>query len=294
MIEYVDDFAYFMGNTKHKSTNTVQSYSRDVSKFLNYLSLNGISDISKTTKTTIVSYLTGLQTEGKSSSTVSRTLASLRSFYLYIMQTGTNMADPTKNLEAPHVTRKLPYILSAAEVDSLLDQPSAKDAKGIRDKAMLELLYATGIRVSELIALKISDVNLSLGFIVCRSGKKERIIPIGHIARSALENYINNARDEMTDSSDEDILFVNCNGSGLSRQGFWKIIKQYGKMAGIKADITPHTLRHSFAAHLLENGADIKSVQEMMGHSVISSTQVYSHLMNSKINDVYKRAHPRA
>ena len=175
-----------------------------------------------------------------------------------------------------------------------MEQPSDKEPKGIRDKAMLELLYATGIRVSELISLKIQDVNLSVGFIKCQSDKKERYVPIGNIAKSALKKYITHARPVMLSSESDEILFVNCNGSALSRQGFWKIIKQYSKQAEISADITPHTIRHSFAAHLLENGADLKSIQEMLGHSDISSTQVYSHLVNSKIKDVYARSHPRA
>lgn len=294
MLEYVDDFAYFMDNTKHKSLNTIQSYKRDVSQYINYLNTNGITDISKTTKTTVLTYLLNLQSQGKATSTVSRTLASLRSFYLFITQSGTKMKDPTQNLEAPHVEKKLPQILSTQEVDLLLEQPSLSDPKGIRDKAMLELLYATGIRVSELISLNINDVNLSIGFLKCKSGKKERIIPIGHIAKDALKNYIENARDKLLSSPEIEILFVNRNGLSLSRQGFWKIIKQYGKQANIASDITPHTLRHSFAAHLLENGADLKSIQEMLGHSDISSTQVYSHLMKTKIKDVYSKAHPRA
>ncbi len=294
MLEYVNDFVYFMDNTRHKSNNTIQSYKRDVSQYIHYLNLNGITDISKTTKTTVLTYLMNLQSQGKASSTVSRTLASLRSFYLFITQNGTQMKDPTKNLEAPHVEKKLPQILTPQEIDHLLEQPSDTEPKGIRDKAMLELLYATGIRVSELISLKIQDVNLSIGFVICRNDKKERIIPIGNIAKTALKNYIENARNSMLENTDDEILFVNCNGQNLSRQGFWKIIKQYGKQANIQADITPHVLRHSFAAHLLENGADLKSIQEMLGHSDISSTQIYSHLMKSKINDVYKKTHPRA
>ncbi len=294
MTEYVEQFAYFMDNTKHKSVNTIQSYKRDVNQYITFLNSNGITDITKTTKSTILTYLMNLQNQGKASSTVSRTLASLRSFYFFVTQNGANMSDPTLNLEAPHVEKKLPQVLSTREVDLLLNQPSDSEPKGIRDKAMLELLYATGIRVSELIDLKINDVNLNLGFIVCKSGKKERIIPIGNIARIAIENYIENARHLMIASFDEKLLFVNCNGSGLSRQGFWKIIKNYGRQANIHTDITPHTLRHSFAAHLLENGADLKSIQEMLGHSDISSTQIYSHLMKSKIKDVYLKAHPRA
>ena len=235
-----------------------------------------------------------LQKEGRASSTVSRTLASLRSYYLFMMQNGVVKSNPTSNLEAPHVEKKIPKILSGEEVELLLEQPKNCDNKGIRDKAMLELLYATGIRVSELINLDVSDVNVPMSFVRCKGGKKERIIPMGHQAKDALENYINNVRKYMAKDENETALFVNCSGARLSRQGFWKLIKYYQHIAGIETDITPHTLRHSFAAHLLENGADLHSIQEMMGHADISSTQVYSRMMNSKIKDVYAKAHPRA
>ena len=294
MHSYVDAFAVFMDYTRHKSSNTIQSYKRDVSQYIIYLNSKGITDIAKTNQKTVKQYLEALIKQGRASSTVSRTLASLRAFYLFITENRKDIKDPTKNLEAPHVEKKLPKILSAREVDRLLEQPSEKEPKGIRDKAMLELLYATGIRVSELISLKIQDVNIQAGFIICHSEKKERYIPIGNIAKSALKKYITHSRPIMVTSENDDTLFVNCNGSSLSRQGFWKIIKQYSKQAEISEDITPHTIRHSFAAHLLENGADLKSIQEMLGHSDISSTQVYSHLVNSKIKDVYERSHPRA
>lgn len=294
MTDYVDGFVCFMSSEKHKSQNTIQSYKRDVSQYIDYLTINGITDIRTTTKTTVLTYLLKLQKDGKASSTVSRTLASLRSFYTYVSETGERMANPTNNLEAPKVEKKLPSILSPREVELLLEQPDSEDIKGKRDRAMLELLYATGIRVSELINLEISDVNTVLGFIKCSGAKKERIVPMGHIAKNALSDYILNAREEMVKNSKEQALFVNCNGSKLSRQGFWKIVKYYQKMANIAAEITPHTLRHSFAAHLLENGADLKSIQEMLGHADISSTQIYSQLMNSKIKDVYQKAHPRA
>lgn len=294
MQEIVEDFAYFMTNDRHKAQNTIQSYKRDVSQYMNYLDKHGITDITKTTKTTVLTYLLNLQNQGKASSTVSRTLASLRSFYTFVGERGVHMKDPTLNLEAPRVEKKLPQILTTSEVERLMEQPKCTDAKGCRDKAMLELLYATGIRVSELISLEITDVNLSVGFVRCESHNKERVVPMGHLAKDALRNYIENARDEMLKDREETALFVNCNGVRLSRQGFWKIIKQYQKQANITTDITPHTLRHSFAAHLLENGADLKSIQEMLGHADISSTQVYSHLMKSKLKDVYAKAHPRA
>lgn len=294
MNTYVKEYTSFMTDIRHKSLNTVESYKRDVTQYISYLDGTGVTDISSTTKTTVLSYLLYLQKEGRASSTVSRTLASLRSYYLFMMQNGVVKLNPTSNLEAPHVEKKIPKILSGEEVELLLEQPKNCDNKGIRDKAMLELLYATGIRVSELINLDVSDVNVPMSFVRCKGGKKERIIPMGHQAKDALENYINNVRKYMVKDENETALFVNCSGARLSRQGFWKLIKYYQHIAGIETDITPHTLRHSFAAHLLENGADLHSIQEMMGHADISSTQVYSRMMNSKIKDVYAKAHPRA
>ena len=294
MNTYVKEYTSFMTDIRHKSLNTVESYKRDVTQYISYLDGTGVTDISSTTKTTVLSYLLYLQKEGRASSTVSRTLASLRSYYLFMMQNGVVKSNPTSNLEAPHVEKKIPKILSGEEVELLLEQPKNCDNKGIRDKAMLELLYATGIRVSELINLDVSDVNVPMSFVRYKGGKKERIIPMGHQAKDALENYINNVRKYMVKDENETALFVNCSGARLSRQGFWKLIKYYQHIAGIETDITPHTLRHSFAAHLLENGADLHSIQEMMGHADISSTQVYSRMMNSKIKDVYAKAHPRA
>lgn len=294
MNTYVKEYTSFMTDIRHKSLNTVESYKRDVTQYISYLDGTGVTDISSTTKTTVLSYLLYLQKEGRASSTVSRTLASLRSYYLFMMQNGVVKSNPTSNLEAPHVEKKIPKILSGEEVELLLEQPKNCDNKGIRDKAMLELLYATGIRVSELINLDVSDVNVPMSFVRFKGGKKERIIPMGHQAKDALENYINNVRKYMVKDENETALFVNCSGARLSRQGFWKLIKYYQHIAGIETDITPHTLRHSFAAHLLENGADLHSIQEMMGHADISSTQVYSRMMNSKIKDVYAKAHPRA
>ena len=294
MNTYVKEYTSFMTDKRHKSLNTVESYKRDVTQYISYLDGTGVTYISSTTKTTVLSYLLYLQKEGRASSTVSRTLASLRSYYLFMMQNGVVKSNPTSNLEAPHVEKKIPKILSGEEVELLLEQPKNCDNKGIRDKAMLELLYATGIRVSELINLDVSDVNVPMSFVRCKGGKKERIIPMGHQAKDALENYINNVRKYMVKDENETALFVNCSGARLSRQGFWKLIKYYQHIAGIETDITPHTLRHSFAAHLLENGADLHSIQEMMGHADISSTQVYSRMMNSKIKDVYAKAHPRA
>lgn len=294
MNAYVEEYTSFMTNVRHKSLNTVESYRRDVAQYITYLESSGVSDVSSATKTTVLTYLLSLQKMGKASSTVSRTLASLRSFYLFMLQNGVVSSNPTLNLEAPHVEKKVPQILEGAEVERLLAEPDTTDNKGVRDKAMLELLYATGIRVSELINLDLTDVNIPMSFIRCRGGKKERIIPMGGKAKEALENYIKNVRGCMVKDENENALFVNCSGSRLSRQGFWKLIKYYQREAGINTEITPHTLRHSFAAHLFENGADLRSIQEMMGHADISSTQVYSKMISSKLREVYAKAHPRA
>ncbi len=291
---YVDEYTSFMANVRHKSENTVESYGRDIKQYITYLNNTGITDLTSATKTTVLSYLLALQKQGRAASTVSRTLASLRSFYIFMIQRGNAKTDPTSNLEAPHVEKKPPQIMTSAEVELLLEQPVCTDNKGIRDKAMLELLYATGIRVSELINLNVNDVNLQMSFIRCNTGRRERIVPMGNKAYEALTAYMANVRNVMIKSPEEEALFVNCSGVRLSRQGFWKIIKHYQSSAGIEKDITPHTLRHSFAAHLLENGADLRAIQAMMGHADISSTQVYSNLMNSHIKDVYEKAHPRA
>ncbi len=224
--------------------------------------------------------------------TISRSIAAIHMFCQYACQEGKMVSDPSKALQPPRVERKMPEILSIAEVDLLLRQPKTDTPKGIRDKAMLEMLYATGIRVSELIHLKTQDVNLMMGYITCRD-EKERIVPFGGPAKKALEQYLGSARAALMHGREDNVLFVNCSGGPMSRQGFWKILKSYAKSAGITADITPHTLRHSFATHLLQNGADLKSVQEMMGHADISTTQMYLHLGVNKIRDVYRKTHPR-
>ncbi|AUS96226.1 site-specific tyrosine recombinase XerD [Clostridium thermosuccinogenes] len=290
----VQKFISFLERDKRLSANTLQSYRRDVDQYITYLREINLLNISNTNKTTIIAYLLHLQKKGRATSTISRNLASIRSFYQYLSKNRIIDNDPTTGLESPKVEKKLPQILSTQEVELLLEQPKCVDLKGYRDKAMLELLYASGIRVSELISLDVEDVNLETGFIRCSKGNRERMIPIGSIAMSALQDYLTNARDMMIHSKDEKALFVNVNGKRLTRQGFWKIIKQYKNMAKINKDITPHTLRHSFAAHLLENGADLRSIQEMLGHSDISSTQIYAQIAKNKIKDIYKKTHPRA
>lgn len=294
MEDLVLDFLDFLENDKRLSLNTLQSYKRDIEQYITYLKDMKIQIITNTNKTTVIAYLLNLQKKGRATSTISRNLASIRSFYQYLTKKGIISQDPTENLESPKVEKKLPQILSTKEVELLLDQPKCDDLKGYRDKAMLELLYATGIRVSELISLDLTDVNLEVQFIRCNKGSRERMIPIGSLSVNALGEYLSKSRGLLIQKADEMALFVNVNGKRLTRQGFWKIIKQYKNQAKINKDITPHTLRHSFAAHLLENGADLRSIQEMLGHSDISSTQVYAQLAKNRIKEVYKKTHPRA
>lgn len=294
MEELVIRFLSFLEKDKRLSLNTLQSYRRDIEQFITYLSEMKIHNITNTNKTTVIAYLLHLQKKGRATSTISRNLASIRSFYQYLTKNNIISQDPTEELESPKVEKKLPQILSTKEVELLLDQPKCDDLKGYRDKAMLELLYATGIRVSELICLNVSDVNLDMGYIRCNKGSRERTIPIGSLSIQALNEYLMKSRNLLIQKSDEKALFVNVNGKRLTRQGFWKIIKLYKNQAKINKDITPHTLRHSFAAHLLENGADLRSIQEMLGHSDISSTQVYAQIAKNRIKEVYKKTHPRA
>ncbi|NLD50774.1 MAG: site-specific tyrosine recombinase XerD [Clostridiaceae bacterium] len=294
MEELVIRFLSFLEKDKRLSLNTLQSYRRDIEQFITYLDEMKIHNVTNTNKTTVIAYLLHLQKKGRATSTISRNLASIRSFYQYLTKNDEIGQDPTEELESPKVEKKLPQILSTKEVELLLDQPKCDDLKGYRDKAMLELLYATGIRVSELICLNVADINLDLGYIRCNKGSRERSIPIGSISIQALNEYLGKSRSLLIQKSDEKALFVNVNGKRLTRQGFWKIIKLYKNQAKISKDITPHTLRHSFAAHLLENGADLRSIQEMLGHSDISSTQVYAQIAKNRIKEVYKKTHPRA
>jgi len=290
----VQKFVNFLERDKRLSVNTLQSYRRDIEQYFSYLREINLQNISNSNKTTVITYLLYLQKKGRATSTISRNLASIRSFYQYITKNKLIDHDPTADLESPKVEKKLPQILSPEEVELLLEQPQCIDLKGYRDKAMLELLYATGIRVSELIQLDVTDVNIDLAYIKCSKGSRERVIPIGSIAINALKEYLNKARPLLIQHNDEKALFVNINGGRLTRQGFWKIIKQYKNQAQISKEITPHTLRHSFAAHLLENGADLRSIQEMLGHSDISSTQIYAQIAKNRIREVYKKTHPRA
>lgn len=254
----------------------------------------GITDVRKVNPTNLNSYMLYMEKERFATSTISRNVAALKSFFGYLLREGDIEQDPSGQMKAPKIEKKIPEVLTTAEVDLLLSQPSTGTNKGIRDKAMLELLYATGIRVSELISLKLSDVNLNGAYIHCRDLSKDRFIPFGNVAKNALKIYMKEVRPAMVSSDAEDILFTNCNGTAMSRQGFWKLLKKYAKNAGIQTDITPHTLRHSFAAHLVANGADLRSVQEMLGHSDISTTQIYARMNDRRIKDVYSKTHPRA
>lgn len=294
LMEYViREFISYLHNVKKTSENTELSYKRDLAKLCAFLEGQGIDDFTKATATELNAYVLDLEKKQFKPATVSRNIASIKALYTFLLKEKRIDTDVSEQLKAPKIEKKAPEIMTMKEVVKLLEQPSGKSAKEIRDKAMLELLYATGIRVSELISLRLSEVNMQMGFIQCKDANKERVIPFGNKAREALNKYIVKCRGEMIADADEDILFVNCSGQPMSRQGFWKLIKFYAKKAGITADITPHTLRHSFAAHLVENGADLKSVQEMLGHSDISTTQVYATLNNNHIREVYAKAHPR-
>lgn len=293
MEQYIQGFIEYLHNVKKMSENTEMSYRRDLAKVVSYLNDQGIKDIKKVTATNLTSYVLYLEKNNFSAATISRNIASLKAFYHYLMKEGIVSEDVAEDLHAPKIEKKIPEILSMEEVVRLLEQPTGDSSKEIRDKAMLELLYATGIRVTELITLKVEDVNLNMGYITCKDANKERVIPFGNEAKKALNRYLDGVREAMLADPSSEYLFANCSGQPMSRQGFWKLIKYYAKKAGITSDITPHTLRHSFAAHLVENGADLRSVQEMLGHSDISTTQIYAHMNHSHIKEVYAKAHPR-
>lgn len=287
-------FMSYLQNTKNCSQNTLDAYLRDVNKFILYCSQNGAKNVEKITKNYIEKYIEYLTFLGKSDSTITRTIASLHSYFNFLVNQGILTNDPTKDIKGPKTARKIPEVLDSKEIMLLLSQPDGNDYKSIRDKAMLELLYATGIKVSELIELTISDVNLQIGIIHMHNSKHERIVPLYPAANKHLTEYCTIARPALINDSNEEHLFTNMNGQPMSRQGFWKIIKHYADKAGIKKDITPHTLRHSFAAHLLENGAQLKDIKDMLGHSDISSTQIYAQLIKSKYVQSYARFHPLA
>ena len=287
-------FRQYLTEEKHASANTLASYLRDVSQFSAFLASERNRTVTGASEKDLDAYLAYLRREGRSAATVARCTASLKSLYSLLDARDLVRGNPASGLTVEKSAKKLPEILTGREVELLLEQPDLSDMKGIRDKAMLELLYATGIRVSELIGLDLADVNLNAGVLDCRSGGKERLIPIYPAAIKAVNDYLRYVRSKLISSPDETALFVNMGGERMSRQGFWKVVKYYQKAAKIEKDITPHTLRHSFAAHLLENGADLRSIQEMLGHADISSTQIYRQMVKKQLKDVYNRAHPRA
>ena len=286
-------FLEFIQNEKKLSDNTLQSYRRDILQYEDYVEKNRLN-YAKVKEDDIRKYLEYLHGIGKKTSTISRSLASIRSFYQFLLRVRKIKKDPTEKIESPKIEKKAPSVLTAKEVELLLEQPKDIDLKGTRDKAMLEFAYATGMRVTEIISLNIDDVNLEEGYVVCKNGNKKRNIPLGTISLNALKEYITDARKVMIKNEKEQSLFVNVNGGRLTRQGFWKIVKYYKEQAHIEKDITPHVLRHSFATHLLQNGADLKSIQTMLGHSDISSTQVYMQFQDEGLKNIYRKAHPRA
>ena len=290
----LDLFKIYLNNTKKCSKNTLDAYLRDVNKFILYCSQNGAKSIEKVNEDYIIKYIEYLTFLGKSDATKTRIVASLHSYFNFLLAQGVIDNDPTKDIKGPKTTRKIPDVLDSKEIMQLLSQPVGNDYKSMRDKAMLELLYATGIKVSELIDLTISDVNLQIGIIHMHNSKHERIVPLYPAANKHLTEYCMIARPALVQNGNEEHLFTNMNGQAMSRQGFWKIIKFYADKAGIKKDITPHTLRHSFAAHLLENGAQLKDIKDMLGHADISSTQIYAQLIKGKYVQSYAKFHPLA
>ena len=286
-------FFDFLENDKKLSENTLQSYKRDLKQFKKYIEDCEVH-YNRVKEEDIKDYLRELQESGKKASSISRCIASIRSFYQFILKRNKIKVDPTANIQSPKIEKRVPSVLTSKEVELLLEQPKDVDLKGIRDKAMLEFAYATGMRVTEIISLNIDDVDLEEGYVICNNSNKQRNIPLGTMSLKALKEYVEQAREILIKSEDERALFVNINGTRLTRQGFWKIIKYYKEQAHITKDITPHVLRHSFATHLLQNGADLKAIQTMLGHSDISSTQIYMQFQDEGIKNVYRKAHPRA
>lgn len=272
----VDRFEQYLREVKQASENTVQSYRRDLMQMITYLEEKEIREAAKVTKTSLHGYILHMEEQGKAATTISRMMAAMKAFFNYECMQACIRRNPAESLHAPKVEKKAPVILSVDQVSALLAQPSGQTPKEIRDKAMLALLYATGIRVSELVGIQMEDINMNIGFLVCRDGERERTIPFGRSAKAALEEYLEHARNDLLRGKGSDYFFVNCTGGAMSRQGFWKIIKYYGEKAGIEEDITPHTLRHSFAAHLIARGADMRAVQTILGHSDMATTQMYA------------------
>ena len=293
MEKHIQDYILYLRDVKKKSKNTELSYARDLKKLNIFCAEHGIMSASQVTDEVIAQYVAHMNEEGMKPTTISRNIASAKAFFGYLEEQGYVNHNPVVATKAPKIEKKIPEILTMDETAKLLEQPSKDNPKGLRDRAMLELLYATGIRVSELISLKVSDLNMKSEYMVCRDSSKERVIPFGAVAKDAVKAYLKKGRPSLVQDESMELLFTNCSGQPMSRQGFWKLIKGYGKKAGIKSELTPHTLRHSFAAHLVSNGADLHSVQEMLGHSDISTTQIYAQMSHSKLQQEYRKAHPR-
>ncbi|RSL34608.1 site-specific tyrosine recombinase XerD [Salibacterium salarium] len=291
----ISDFIHYCQVEKGLSENTIRSYQRDLNHYAAHLQSNNIKNVQQIERSHIVDFLYSLKDNGRSSSTIARTISSIRAFHQFLLRSQRSVKDPSELIEIPKGEQKLPDVLSTGEIEALLTASDGTTAFARRNKAMLELMYATGLRVSELCSLKTGDIHLQMGFVHCMGkGNKERIIPLGKVAADAVESYVNKGRPHLLKKKKHDTLFVNHHGNSLSRQGFWKILKETSQRANINKKLTPHTLRHSFATHLLENGADLRAVQEMLGHADISTTQVYTHVSNHKLKDVYLNYHPRA
>ena len=294
MKTYLDEYKVYLREVKKCSENTFEAYIRDSEQFIKYCTAQGISSLDEIKEDNINSYLEYIVSNGRSASTKTRVIASIRCYFKFLNSNGFITVNCAQSLKNPRNAQKMPDILTSNEVITLLSQPSGKDYKSIRDRAMLELLYATGIKVSELIELNVSDINLQIGILHIKSENHERIVPIYQTAVKHLNDYLTMARPALVADEREDRLFTNYSGKPMSRQGFWKIIKFYSKKAGINKDITPQTLRHSFAAHLLENGAQLSDIKDMLGHLDISTTQVYAQLVKSKYIQSYSKFHPLA
>ena len=292
---YIKDFIEYLQRERRMSKNTLEAYKRDVHEFVAFEGARGMTDLLDTSSTEIVAFLHDLKISGKSAATVNRKLASVRAFFNFLMNSGLVSSNPTADIKSPKIERKELEYLTLEEVDKLLETPD-DSIRGTRDKAILEVLYATGIRVSELIEADLEDINMRMGFITCDGEQsKARIVPLGRPARAALETYIYEARNALVkDNTEEKALFVNYYGSRITRQGLWKVLKEYGEKAGIEKKLTPNIMRNSFAVHMLQNGADLKSLQELMGHEDISATQAYLAVTKNRIKDVYDKTHPRA
>ena len=292
---YEREFLNYLAVERGLARNTLESYGRDLRTFRLFIADGQLDFLQGSGREAIQGYLAHLKSQGKSTSTLARNLAALKSFCRFLLQERYLERNPAANLESPKLAKRLPKVLAHEEINALLAQPRPQHPAGLRDKTMLEVLYATGLRVSELVNLNLPDVQPTMGYIKCYGkGSKERIVPLGSVAASCIEAYLARGRTKLVKNQLLPALFVNSHGRRLTRQGFWKIIKKYAEEAGIKKDITPHTLRHSFATHLLENGADLRSVQEMLGHADISTTQIYTHITKTRLNEVYDKTHPRA